>query len=451
MRWRREIASIGLLLAAWAGLAAWQYHEYGHERQSARDDLLRQTEALMKALVGGPGSNPRLGFLQCERLQEALDQLAASGDVLAAKIVAEDGRAVMTAGAADLLTAAPAETGAFWDEAGLRYAIGFHAGPQHEGGPLGAGGGLGRGRGAGKGWGRAAKAVAPDDLEPLRGGGRFVAMLLVDRSQSDQTIRRAFWTRTGLLASGALVLLCVAVAWRTTVRLAEAHGRARMLEAQARHWRDLGQAAAGLAHETRNPLGLIRGWTQRLVDSGLPSGDQGQQAQAIVEECDRVTSRINQFLAFAKPCEPHPAPVELGPLVEELAVLLEPDLDAKGLKIRRAGEWSARVWADRELLRQALFNLVHNAIQFAPPQGLVEISVAAGQNGSCRIDVADRGPGVAPEKVDSLFTPYFSTRPEGTGLGLAIVRRIAGSHGWEAGYTPRPGGGAVFYLDGIHA
>ena len=451
MRWHRRIACAGLLLAAWTGLAAWQYHEYGHERHSIREDLSRQAEALMKALVGGPGSHPRLGFLQCERLQEALDQLAASGDVLAAKIVAEDGRAVMSAGAAELLTAIPIETGGFWDEAGLRYAIGFHAGPQYEGGPHGPGGGPGRGRGPGKGWGRLAKtSAAPTDLEPFQGGGRFVAVLLLDRSQTDETIRRAFWTRIWLVAAGALVLACVAVAWRTSVRLAEARGRARVLEAEARHWRDLGQAAAGLAHETRNPLGLIRGWTQRLVDSGLPSGEQGQQAQAIVEECDRVTSRINQFLAFAKPCEPHPGVIELGPLVDELAVLLEPDLDAKGLNLRSSAASSARVWADRELLRQALFNLIRNAIQFAPPQGLVEIAVARGENGSCRIDVADRGPGVTPEKVESLFTPYFSTRPGGTGLGLAMVRRIAAGHGWQAGYTPRPGGGAIFWLDGIH-
>jgi signal transduction histidine kinase len=143
--------------------------------------------------------------------------------------------------------------------------------------------------------------------------------------------------------------------------------------------------------------------------------------------------------------------IELGPLVDELAVLLEPDLDAKRLNLRSAAASSAWVWADRELLRQALFNLIHNAIQFAPSQGLVEIAVVRGENGSCRIDVADRGPGVAPEKTESLFTPYFSTRPDGTGLGLAMVRRIAASHGWEAGYTPRPGGGAIFWLDGIHA
>ena len=105
--------------------------------------------------------------------------------------------------------------------------------------------------------------------------------------------------------------------------------------------------------------------------------------------------------------------------------------------------------ADREMLRQALFNLAQNAIQFSPEGQTVEIGVDCGQDGTCTVEVADRGPGVAPEAVDSLFTPYHTTRPDGTGLGLAIVSRIAGAHGWRVEYVPRPGGGAAFRLSRI--
>ena len=134
--------------------------------------------------------------------------------------------------------------------------------------------------------------------------GQFVAILVLDRAQTDAHCQRAFWIRVWLVAAGGLVLICLALAWMATVWLLEARGRARVLEADARHWRDLSQAAAGLAHETRNPLGLIRGWTQRLAQSELPSEEQRHQVRAVVEECDRVTSRINQFLAFARPCQP---------------------------------------------------------------------------------------------------------------------------------------------------
>lgn len=285
---------------------------------------------------------------------------------------------------------------------------------------------------------------------PFSQGGHFYAILLLDRTQADAQCQRAFWLRLWTVIAGGLVFVFVGLAWLATVRLVEARGHARVLEAEARHLRELGQAAAGLAHETRNPLGLIRGWTQRLAQADLPA-EQQQQAHAVVEECDRVASRINQFLAFAKPSEPKPEAVNLEQLIQELAVLVEPDLEVKGLTMGASMPRPAPiVRADREMLRQALFNLVWNAIHFAPEKGKVEISVRKGDDDTVRVEVADRGPGVPAEKVASLFTPYFTTRPDGTGLGLAIVRRIAVAHGWTAGYAPRPGGGSIFSLDRMH-
>ena len=282
-------------------------------------------------------------------------------------------------------------------------------------------------------------------------GEKVTAILLVDRSRADRACRRAAWARGSIVVAGWLVVVCVALAWRATVRLAEAHGRARTLEVEARHLRDLGQAAAGLAHETRNPLGLIRGWTQRLAKTGADSREGRAQAQAVIEECDRVTARINQFLAFAKPSKPQLEPVRVAQLTDELAALLEPDLDAKNLTLDRgAVAPSETIRADREMLRQALFNLVQNAVQSSPEGGTVEIALRRGQDGQRRIEVGDGGPGVAADAVESLFTPYFTTRHNGTGLGLAIVRRIAAAHGWQTGYAPRPGGGSIFWLSGIH-
>jgi two-component system sensor histidine kinase HydH len=164
-----------------------------------------------------------------------------------------------------------------------------------------------------------------------------------------------------------------------------------------------------------------------------------------------VTARINQFLSFARPCAPELADVRPREVIDELADILQPDLEAKDLQLEWDGElptWTIR--ADRELLRQALFNLLQNAVQFSPPRDTVRIAMRRVPNGCYRLEVADCGPGVSEDAVDSLFTPYFTTRPGGTGLGLAIVGRIAAAHGWEAGYQPRPGGGAVFSLSGMH-
>jgi signal transduction histidine kinase len=271
---------------------------------------------------------------------------------------------------------------------------------------------------------------------------------VLDRTETDARCRRAAWLRASVVAAGVLVLFCMSLAWRVAVRAA---ARARLLEAEARHFRDLSQAAAGLAHETRNPLGLIRGWTQRLAQSGLQSLEQEQQLEAIVEECDRVTSRISQFLTFARPAEPKPESVHLREVLDELALLLEPDLDAKNLKLVYTKITAIETLrADRELLRQALFNLIQNAVQASHDGDTIEITVGRGHDGGRRILVADHGSGVAKDAVESLFTPYFTTRADGTGLGLAIVRRIAGAHGWEVAYTRRSGGGSVFCLDRIH-
>jgi two-component system sensor histidine kinase HydH len=170
-----------------------------------------------------------------------------------------------------------------------------------------------------------------------------------------------------------------------------------------------------------------------------------------LEECDRVTARINQFLAFARPTPPKLAAVAACPLCAELAVILQPDLETKDLQlVCETADDDGPLQADPELLRQAIFNLVQNAIQFAPRGDRVTLALTTTANGEHSIEVRDRGPGVAEQDVPNLFTPYFTTRPDGTGLGLAIVRRIAAAHGWEVTYRPRPGGGSIFALEGIH-
>ena len=449
MRWQPWTTVVVVVLASGA-LAWWQHHEYLRERELARETLHRQAHSVMNALVGGIRAHRNRGPFFTQQLQGSLSGLAASPDVLAVAVTSGDGRPVLSAGKAALLdTSPPIVAGDFWNAAGFRLVEQFELPPASGGSYQGGGRGRGGRDRGGRGWGQAPAPETSnrvDSESPFSAGGPFAAILVLDRSQVDARCRRAAWLRASVVAAGALVLFCVGLAWRVTVRAA---GRARALETEARHLRDLSQAAAGLAHETRNPLGLIRGWTQRLIQSGLQSQQQ-ERAQAIVEECDRVTARINQFLAFARPCEPELAPVGAREVVDELALLLEPDLDAKNVTLNRTAlSPDKTVEADREMLRQALFNLIQNAVQASPDGQAVDVSMRRGQDGGRRIEVADRGSGVSVEKVESLFTPYFTTRPDGTGLGLAIVRHIASAHGWQSGYTPCPDGGSIFWLDRI--
>ena len=217
-------------------------------------------------------------------------------------------------------------------------------------------------------------------------------------------------------------------------------------------------------------MGLVRGWAQQLAQADPGSGGQRERAQSMVEECDRITSRINQFLAYAKPCRPSAEPVDPAEVTVAVGSAASSDDGTAAKSLLKKGTGTSpgaflsgvighelganpgrTIQADREMLRQALFNLAQNAIHFSPEGGAIEISVGGGQDGACWIEVADRGPGVPADAVDALFSPYFTTRPGGTGLGLAIVCRIATAHGWRVAYAARPGGGAIFRLGRIHA
>ena len=442
MKWR-PLAIWLLLLSAWAGLAVWQLGEYNRMRNLAFDELHRQAETISRALVGGIRTHRGMGWFFEENLREALKEVVKSEIVLAAAIESDDGTRMALAGEEELLDAdsearRKAAVFAFHDEFEMHAPEGrAHGGP----GP------------GGRGWGRGPGWMMNGEQETegsFTAGGTFGTVLLLDSSPTEERCRREARLRGLVVAAGCLVLFCMALVWRATVRAAEAHGRVRLFQSEARHLRDLSQAAAGLAHETRNPLGLIRGWTQRLAQCCADRPEHRDQAHAIVEECDRVTARINQFLAFARPSDPEIETVAAAEVIYELTALLEPDLDAKDLTIdRREVGLDDTVRADREMLRQALFNLVQNAVQFSPEGESIEIAVRPGQAGKKRIEVSDHGPGVPDDAVESLFTPYFTSRSDGTGLGLAIVRRIAMAHGWQTGYTPRLGGGSIFWLDQI--
>lgn len=443
--WAKRLA-IPLLLLVWGIFALWQYRGFRHERSLIKESLHQQSHSVMSALIGGARSHRRFGYYFQEQLRGMLNELVSSHDVLAAAVIEDSGALSIATGETELLKLGTShEPGDYWDEVGFRLVEPFHLASADPNGSAGPGFGFGRGQG------ERSRMQEGGGRGPFSAGGDYTAVLLLDRARVDTLTRHAVQTHLLVATAGTLVLALVALAWQANVRVVEADGRNRLLETEAKHLRDLSQAAAGLAHETRNPLGLIRGWTQRLAQANGEDQQRTEHARAVMEECDRVTARINQFLAFAKPRATEPQLVELEQLLKELNVLLQPDLDAKQVElVLELGRKCAVIKADRELLRQSLFNLLQNAIHFSPRGATVRIATHHTSDRACQISVIDQGPGVAPGEVDSLFTPYFTTRSDGTGLGLAIVQQIAHLHDWRIGYEPADGGGAVFTLENIH-
>jgi len=447
-RWWIVVVTIALGVA-WGVLAVWQHEEYVHERSRLRDSLARQADAVITATIGGARAHRRMGRFFQTQLQATLDEMAKGGQILAVAIATDSGGPIVSGGDKELVeSVAKNPPGYWWLPEGLAVVSRFEIAAESDRGPRdgrGSGWGMGFGRGGGR---------LDEEPGPFSAGGSFRAILVLDRRATDEQTRRALLLRESLVGAGGLVLLLLGLAWFTSVRLLQARAHARLLEAEGKYWKDLGQTSAGLAHEIKNPLGLVRGWTQRLSESDQIRQEHREQARSVLEECDRIAARVNQFLTFARPVQPGMEPVELAGLVEELSMIMEPDLESRGVRLwcvaSRNSKGSVTVAADREMLRQALFNLIRNAIRFSPDGETVEVELVKTSGGRLRLEVSDRGAGVPEEAREKLFTPYFTTRPDGTGLGLSIVRRIARSHGWVVGFAPRLGGGATFYLDGLN-
>jgi signal transduction histidine kinase len=421
------------LAAAWVAFAAWQYHEFSHQREREQASLIRQSDVLRQALLGGVRTRRRLGRMFEEQMQAVLNEITATPGVIAVRIEDEDQWVSLSAGRTDSLS--PSEASPLWLPQGLQTS------ERSELRLMPAGQGLG---GGGPAWLRDMAA----DENPLR----LRLTLLLDRTATDLAIRSAAQLRITVAVAGAAVLAAIGLAWIAGMRAIRAQAQTQLLQAEKERLEELSQAASGLAHETRNPLGVIRGGLQKLLRHGdvTQAPNEGPKLKLLVEECDRVTSRINQFLAYARPQPAEMGAVSIQPLVEELHTLLQPDLEAKQIRLRlRAEDNGDAISADANLLRQVLFNLLQNAIAFSPPGEAVEIEVLRRPANVMAIRVADRGPGVPQHEAPRLFAPYFTTRADGAGLGLAIVKRLAKQQGWSVRYEDRPGGGSLFMIEGV--
>jgi len=216
------------------------------------------------------------------------------------------------------------------------------------------------------------------------------------------------------------------------------------------HLKEMNLAAAGLAHETRNPLNIVRGLAQMISRREDSPSEVRARAREIVDETDRVTGQLNEFINYSRPREVRRVAVNLNALAAEVVRALNYDLEEKKVQIRVQAE-PLTIQADEQLLRQALFNLVINAVQAVPANGEIWIRAGRRNTNQAFIDVADNGTGVAPEHRSELFKPYFTTHEQGTGLGLAVVQQIVLAHGWDIECLPNQPTGAIFRISHIRA
>jgi len=206
----------------------------------------------------------------------------------------------------------------------------------------------------------------------------------------------------------------------------------------------LGELAAVVAHEVRNPLAVIFNATAGLKKAAADSTDHRTLLGILQEEAERLRDIVSKLLEFARPRPPQFAPIAIDELMRSAidAALGEAGAQADDVELE-ATDGLGQVWCDERLMRQALVNLVTNALQTTERRTPVRVAIET-VDGWLVIRVADDGAGVAEVLRERIFTPFYSTRPTGTGLGLAVVRRGAEAHGGDVALTTTPGGGATF-------
>lgn len=243
-------------------------------------------------------------------------------------------------------------------------------------------------------------------------------------SERDLVLRLIIILSTTLAALGA------GLAWRNVVKSSDLQIRLVRASELTTHLREMNLAAAGLAHETRNPLNIIRGRAQMISKRTDTPAEIRERLREIVDEADKVAAQLNEFINYSRPRELRPTRLALGSVVSEVSRALGYDLEEKKIRLEVKGE-QLFIEADDQLLRQALFNLILNATQAVDAGG--EIQVIAEKQGATEaaLEVRDNGPGVPPERRVEIFKPYFTTQKQGTGLGLAVVQQIVMAHGWE--------------------
>jgi PAS domain S-box-containing protein len=246
-------------------------------------------------------------------------------------------------------------------------------------------------------------------------------------------------------AGGARGALCMLTDITEVSELRETVARKRNLES-------LGEMSAGLAHEFKNALATLHGYAQLLQNASLSTGARAEAAASLLHEVRGLSEMVTSFLNFARPKPPDFADVPLEPLLEHCAEDLRALFDERRVGLSIAGEF-AEVRADERMLRQTLLNLLRNAAEAIPDDArarLVAVNCTRERDARgrvwARVEISDTGSGVAPEDLQRIFIPFFTTKSKGHGVGLALAHRVATDHGGTLSASNSHEGGAVFTL-----
>ena len=244
---------------------------------------------------------------------------------------------------------------------------------------------------------------------------------------------------------GALFIVLVFVVKRGEgIIQKRAMERLRLKErlAHAERLSSMGEMAAGISHEIRNPLGIIRSSAELLKKKAAKIDPQNTIPDIIVEEASRLNSIITDFINYAKPRNPNIAACRVEEVIEKNITFLEAQIKEQGYVIKKNYQNSLpEIMADSNLLYQSFLNIFINAMQAMPNGGRILVEVSSSDH-LVTVHIDDEGQGIPPENLKKIWDPFFTTKETGTGLGLGIVKNIVESHGGSIQIVNRPVRGA---------
>lgn len=288
------------------------------------------------------------------------------------------------------------------------------------------------------------------------GEGEIGALRLGLRLDEVRAAERRMFTRMAVSLAAALLLSVVALGaiWlrQAYVTLSEKHARAEAALRRRDRLSAMGELASTVAHEVRNPLNAIAMSAQRLRREFAPTAateaDRAEAAEllSVMEgETGRINDIVQQFLAFARPPRLAPAPANLAVETRALVDAARPLADARGVTLEADVASAGEAVLDARQLRQAIDNLVRNAIEATPAGGRVRVVARTGSRGHT-VEVSDTGSGIAPDDLPKIFDLYYTTKPEGTGVGLAVTQQIVSAHGGTIEVESAPGAGTTMIV-----
>ena len=422
-----------LALLMLTALSIWADHEKDYAQERALNHMHESSVAVLKSLEGSIRSQVYRGRYARSRLEAILENVVESTGVIFVQVRFQNITAVSAGENPALPTIKPGTTGqqfipgifTLWESVRLGECI------MHR-----------------KGRGRHHSYDPGSDIGDLNFGNQEQTLLIgISDKPYRQTVLESKKRLQFSAGSGAFAVLVMLGAWCLAIRNRSLKESLTTTRARAAHLEEMGLSAAGLAHETKNPLGIIRGLAQRIHKGSISPEEIASISESIMNEVDTASARLGRFMTYAKSMTPQVQPVMTDAFLKHIAGLLQPDCDSAGVKLSTRSE-PGTIMADPEMLQQLLINLLLNSLQ-ASANGS-EITIEIKRDGDkALLSICDQGTGIPKNLIPDIFKPYTTAHSDGHGLGLAIVKRIVEDHGWKISCDSIPGSGTTFIISQI--